>query len=115
MVMDGSPEAYLRQLVSKLKHTRKKTHDWTLTPEEVFELWDEQKGRCAVSGVTLTHHLDGSGTKEFNASIDRINNNQGYAKLNVRLVAYRINIMRHTLSTDMFWWWIKTVHDYSCE
>ncbi|MAK71188.1 MAG: hypothetical protein CMF19_03955 [Idiomarinaceae bacterium] len=115
MVMDGSPEAYLRQLVSKLKHTRKKTHDWMLTPEEVFELWDEQNGRCAVSGVTLTHHLDGSGAKEFNASIDRINNEEGYSKINVRLVAYRINIMRHTLSTDMFWWWVKTVHDYSCE
>lgn len=115
MVMDGSPEAYLRQLVSKLKHSRKKTHDWALTPEEVFELWEEQNGRCSVSGVTLTHHLDGSGTKEFNASIDRINNDQGYSKMNVRLVAYRINIMRHTLSTDMFWWWVKTIHDYSCE
>ena len=66
-------------------------------------------------GVALTHHLDGSGAKEFNASIDHANNDQGYSRDNVRLVAYRINIMRHTLSTDMFWWWVKTIHDHSCE
>jgi len=115
MIMDGSHEAYLRNLISKLKHSRQKTHEWSLSPKDLFELWDEQNGRCAVSGVTLTHHLDGSGTKEFNASIDRINNDEGYSKVNVRLVAYRINIMRHTLSTDMFWWWVKTIHDYACE
>jgi len=115
MVMQQSHEAYLRNLHTKLKSTRKKTHPWNLVPEDLIEIWDKQKGRCAVSGVALTHHLDGSGAKEFNASIDRINNDQGYSRDNVRLVAYRINIMRHTLSLDMFWWWVKTIHDHSCE
>ena len=113
--MGVSYETYLRNLHSKLKHSRQKTHEWNLTPEELVEIWVEQGGRCALSGVALTHHLDGSGTNEFNASIDRINNEEGYSKINVRLVAYRINIMRHTLSTDMFWWWVKTVHDHSCD
>lgn len=115
MNMQQSHEAYLKNLYSKLKSTRRKTHTWELAPEDLFDLWHEQNGKCAVSGVALTHHLDGSGAKEFNASIDRINNDQGYGRDNVRLVAYRINIMRHTLSTDMFWWWIKTVHDHSCD
>lgn len=113
--MQQSHEVFLRNLHTKLKYKRKRTHAWDLTAEELIELWDEQKGKCAVSGVALTHHLDGSGTKEFNASIDRLNNDKGYSRDNVRLVAYRINIMRHTLSTDMFWWWVKTVHDYSCD
>lgn len=115
MVMQQSHEAYIRNLHAKLKSSRQKTHTWSLVPEDLIEIWGEQKGRCAVSGIALTHHLDGSGIKEFNASIDRINNDQGYSRDNVRLVAYRINIMRHTLSTDMFWWWIKTIHDHSCE
>ena len=115
LLMGVSYETYLRNLHSKLKHSRQKTHEWNLTPEELVEIWVEQGGRCAISGVVLTHHLDGSGTKEFNASIDRINNEEGYSKINVRLVAYRINIMRHTLSTDMFWLWVKTVHDHSCD
>jgi len=113
--MQQSHEAYLRNLFTKLRSSRRKTHAWDLTAEELLELWDKQNGKCAVSGVALTHHLDGSGTKEFNASIDRLNNDEGYSRDNVRLVAYRINIMRHTLSTDMFWWWVKTVHDYSCD
>ena len=115
MVMQQSHEAYLKNLYSKLKSTRKKTHPWSLVPDDLINIWVKQAGKCAVSGVALTHHLDGSGVKEFNASIDRINNEQGYSRDNVRLVAYRINIMRHTLSTDMFWWWVKTVHDHSCE
>ena len=115
MVMQQSHEAYLKNLYSKLKSTRKKTHPWSLVPDDLINIWVKQAGKCAVSGVALTHHRDGSGVTEFNASIDRINNEQGYSRDNVRLVAYRINIMRHTLSTDMFWWWIKTVHDHSCE
>jgi len=74
-------------------------------------LWYKQEGRCALSGVHLTHHVDGRGVKEFNASVDRINNDVHYEPQNVQLVAYRINIMRHTLSEDMFWWWVKTIHD----
>ena len=113
--MGGSHEAYLRNLFAKLRSTRRNTHSFSLTAEEVLQQWDLQDGKCAVSGVALTHHLDGSGKKEFNASIDRINNDEGYSRENVRLVAYRINIMRHTLSTDMFWWWVKTIHDYACD
>ena len=114
-VMSASHESYLRNLLSKLKSTRSKTHSFTLTAPQILSLWEEQDGKCAVSGVALTHHLDGTGTKEFNASIDRINNDEGYSRQNVRLVAYRINIMRHTLSTDMFWWWVKTCHDFACD
>lgn len=63
----------------------------------------------------MTHHIDGNGHKEFNASIDRINVDRGYTPQNVQLVAYRINIMRHTLSMDMFWWWVKNIHDVSID
>ena len=63
----------------------------------------------------MTHHVDGRGTKEFNASIDRINPDLGYAPQNIQLVAYRVNIMRHTLSVDMFWWWVKNIHDTSID
>jgi len=113
--MSASYEPYLRNLLSKSKNKRSKTHSFTLSVSEILSAWEEQGGKCAVSGVALTHHCDGTGTKDFNASIDRINNDEGYTRQNVRLVAYRINIMRHTLSTDMFWWWVKTVHDYSCD
>ena len=106
-----SPESYLTRLAVRLKSSRRKTHDWRLTPEDLHEIWYRQEGRCALSGVHLTHHIDGRGVKEFNASVDRINNDIHYEPQNIQLVAYRVNIMRHTLSEDMFWWWIKTIHD----
>ena len=113
--VSDSFEAYLRRLLSKSKSARKGSWEFELTPEDLINLWHEQRGRCAVSGVILTHHADGTGKKEFNASIDRIDSNRGYLRGNVQLVAYRVNILKHTLSMDMLYWWIKTIHDYSCD
>lgn len=114
-VYSSDYDKYLRRLHSKLKYSRQKTHEWQLTPEDLVKIWQQQKGKCAISGVNMTHHVDGSGHKEFNASVDRINPDQGYNPQNVQLVAYRINIMRHTLSMDMFWWWVKNIHDTSID
>tara|TARA_R100001463_G_scaffold9480_1_gene28579 strand:- start:941 stop:1438 length:498 start_codon:yes stop_codon:yes gene_type:complete len=111
----STPHRYLTRLATRLKSSRRKTHDWNLVPEDLHALWDIQNGRCAVSGIQMTHHVDGRGVKEFNASVDRINNDIDYTPQNVQLVCYRVNIMRHNLSTDMMWWWVKTIHDFSCE
>ncbi len=116
----GSYKVYLTQLFinSRSKASgpqREHIREFTLTKQDVIDLWDCQKGRCAISGVYLTHHKDGTGTKEFNASLDRITNTKGYTKNNVHLVCYRVNIMKHVLSEDMFYWWIKTIHDFSCD
>jgi len=113
--VSGSYEMYLRRLLTKARSARKDTHAFEITPEDVIELWEAQQGRCAVSGVILTHHADGTGKKEFNASLDRIDSNRGYLRGNVQLVAYRVNLLKHTLSTDMLYWWVKTIHDYSCD
>ena len=71
-------DQYLRRLCSKLKYSRKETHEWCLEPEDLIDIWEAQAGKCAISGVNMTHHIDGGGHKEFNASIDRINSDQGY-------------------------------------
>lgn len=63
----------------------------------------------------MTHQRDGAygdGKKrDFNASIDRINPAGPYCLDNVQLVASRVNTMKHTLSQDMFLWWIKTIYE----
>ena len=56
---------------------------YEITPEDVIALWEKQDGRCAISGVYLTHHVDGSGKKEYNASIDRISGDKGYTIHNI--------------------------------
>ena len=117
--VSGSHEAYLRDLCSKAKYAvnngRRADHiEWRITPEDLVRLWDEQEGRCDVSVVILTHHKDGSGHKDFNVSMDRISNDRSYSPDNIQLVCYRVNIMRHSLSGDMFYWWIRTINDFSC-
>jgi len=115
-----SYESYLRnvctQSMSAVKAgKRNREMAWEITPEDLVKLWEKQDGKCAISGVFLTHHKDGTGKKEYNASIDRICGDKGYTFHNVQLVCYRINIMKHTLSEDMFYWWVKTINDFSCD
>lgn len=118
----SSYEHFLRYLYSNAKSdasspssNRSNKIAWELELSDLTALWEKQEGRCAVSGVFLTHHKDGSGRYDFNASIDRINPDLPYTPQNVHLVAYRINIMKHTLTSDMFYWWVKTIHDFSCD
>lgn len=106
---------YINAKSSIVRGTRTKDHVFTLEPSHLTDLWQSQEGKCAISGVFLTHHKDGSGSKEFNASLDRISNAKGYTPDNIQLVAYRINIMKHALSEDMFYWWVKTINDFSCD
>jgi hypothetical protein len=113
----ATPESYLQVLNTQLKSQRlKQGVQYDLTTEDVVDLWETQNGKCALSGVLMTHQRDGTygdrKKKEFNASIDRINPNGPYVRQNVQLVANRINTMKHTLSQDMFMWWIKNIHEH---
>lgn len=110
-------ETYLRYLIRKNKSssTERGISDYTITAESLKELWEKQGGKCAISGVILTHHLDGTGRKEFNASIDRIDSQLGYVPGNVQLVAYRANVLKNDLGLDMLYWWVKTIYQYSCD
>lgn len=116
-IASSSYEQYLKSLYKANKHARSKRQNmvYEIKVQDLIDIWQKQQGRCAISGVFLTHHKDGSGSKDFNASIDRISNHQGYVRLNVQLVALRVNYIKHTLEEDMFYWWVKTIHDFSCD
>lgn len=120
VVVSASYQSFLRNLYSQSMSANKKGRNgkqiaWNITPEDLIELWEKQEGKCALSGTYLTHHRDGSGKKEHNASIDRIRPDLDYTPENIQLVCYRVNVLKHNLSEDMFYWWIKTIHDFSCD
>ena len=52
-------------------------------------LYEEQRGRCALSGAALTH--EGLPCTPTQVSIDRIDSGRGYVAGNVRLVAVWVN------------------------
>jgi hypothetical protein len=115
----ASPENYLKGVLASNRTSHKRRTlmdmDYSITIEDLVDLWEKQEGQCALSNVFMTHHKDGSGTKEYNASIDRINGNKGYTPDNIQLVCYRINMMKSTLSEDLFYWWVKNINAFSCE
>lgn len=118
----ADPRGYFNQAIQYSKSSHKKNtsrgkehNPYVLTVDDCLQLWDNQNGKCALSGVQMTHHRDGSGRKEFNASLDRIEPKGTYSKSNVQLVCYRVNIMRHILEIDMFFWWVKNLNDFSVE
>jgi hypothetical protein len=103
------PYHYLANLCAQLKHSRvKQGIEWHLTTEHLKELWDKQKGRCALTGQYMTWYK-GEGTQELNVSIDRIHPDKPYYLTNIQLICYRMNIMKHTLNDSELYWWCKNL------
>jgi len=107
-------KVYLRRCLTLAKHRSKKRgySDFNLTNEQLFVLWEQQRGKCAISGVMMTHHLGGHGQiRDMNASIDRIDSSKGYTIENVQLVTTRVNAIKGDLSHSDLNWWIRSIYD----
>tara|TARA_B100000212_G_scaffold193853_1_gene146198 strand:- start:1330 stop:1812 length:483 start_codon:yes stop_codon:yes gene_type:complete len=110
-----TPEAYLKNLYSHLKSSRTKDHPevvWDIEVEDLVAIWEAQAGRCALTGLIMTYHKDGQGKKDLNVSIDRIDPNIWYIPNNIQLVCSRVNILKHSLSEDLLYWWCKNIVEY---
>ena len=51
----------------------------------------------------------GSGRRDLNASIDRIDPDIDYLAHNIQLVCARANAMKHVLKEDELYWWAKNI------
>jgi hypothetical protein len=110
-----TPEAYLKNLYSHLKSSRVKDNPeliWDIEIEDLVAIWEAQAGRCALTGLIMTYHKDGQGKKDLNVSIDRIDPNIWYIPNNIQLVCSRVNILKHSLSEDLLYWWCKNIIEY---
>ena len=82
-----------------------------LTVEDIISVLEEQDGKCALTGITLTR-ITGKGRVPTNASIDRIDPGGPYIKENIQLVCSIVNQFRGDLEVEQFLWWCKKVVDY---
>jgi hypothetical protein len=67
-----------------------------ITKEEAYDVLQNQKFQCALTGLPLTLRPN------CNASLDRIDSTQGYNTQNIQWVIKTINLMKWTLSTKNF-------------
>jgi hypothetical protein len=98
-----TPEQYINRLMPRIK-TQKPDFD----TRYLIKLYNEQKGLCAISNIPMTH-LTGNGPIDTNISMDRIDNNKGYAKDNIHLICLRINKMKSNLSLEDFKYFCQKV------
>ena len=72
----------------------------------IKELYETQKGLCAVSGIEMTYISynthDCRIKNSNNISIDRIDSSKGYIPGNVNLVCCIINMMKWDMEMDVF-------------
>lgn len=87
---DGSPRRQLSISLSRALK-RRPTPD-PITVQGLMDLWEAQKGKCAISGIPMVFRL--GSVVGASISIDRIEQSSGYEVGNVRLICNAINSFR---------------------
>ena len=98
-----SIESWIKKLLNKASQ-RNKIID--IDFDYLLELYQNQNGKCSLSGEELTFHKNNLST---NLSIDRINSNIGYIKGNVQLVCHYVNIMKWNKDLPELIEWCKKI------
>jgi len=78
-----------------------------ITYDYLIDLLNKQNGKCALSGVQMTYHLNDLSS----ISIDRIDSNIGYEKGNVQLVCKFINLGKNDHSNESVFYFLKLLKD----
>lgn len=112
--------AYLTRIKIRAKFD---TVPFKLNQQIVLDLWNNQQGKCALSGRPLQvsksytwkdmrNKTNKVGKVKYiqTASLDRINPYKGYTKDNVRWVHIAPNLMRSGMSDDEFLSYIKDIY-----
>ena len=103
-------EVYLKNLLRRTVLCSKKRdggrrrdlgHD--IDFEYLMELYRTQNGKCALSGLEMTHKWN----SPYSISCDRIDSSCGYIRGNVQLVCKWVNLGKHNFTNDD----IKAVFD----
>ena len=91
---NSSVRAFFVDLVRAAKHgSNRRGIAFEIDITHLEDLYHAQDGRCAISGIRMTHSA-GVGAKATNISIDRIDNERGYEATNVQLLCRSINAMK---------------------
>ena len=92
------------------EHRKFKPHHLAL--DDVFRLWTQQNGLCALSGFPMDPMSESAWERP---SLDRINSWQGYVPGNVQWVCWAVNLMKQTMSQENFVLWCCRVAAHTVE
>jgi len=90
-----------------LRNAKQRTHSKGKTNLDLIylkELWDLQDGKCPFTGWALllprSNKYPGNTNSIYRASLDRIDNDKGYVKGNVRFISVIANYCRNTFTDE---------------
>lgn len=83
---------------------------WSLTLDDVADLMEMQRYRCALTGWDIEFPESGHSYKAP-ASLDRIDSNKNYTKDNTQIVTRQVNMMKQRYSQEEFIEVCKAVAD----
>jgi hypothetical protein len=93
---------------SKLKRDAiNRNIDFQITIEEISDQYESQDKLCAFTGIPLTFGID--------ASVDRIDSNEGYNPNNIQIVHKALNMMKKDMTNESFIAWCKLVANHGKE
>ena len=85
--------------------------EYNLTKEYLWDLYEKQNRKCALSGVDIIFCKDVK-TKKQTTSLDRIDSSKGYTKDNVQWVHKDVNSLKSNFpETDLFYW-VEKIYVY---
>ena len=118
-----SPRNYLSRVFQNAKCRSKKNKiPFDLSFDEWCEIYHNQNGLCALSGLKMTHQRQTEGIIRrassgesnhrfwYNISPDQIEPSKGYTRGNLQFVCTMINTMKMTMSTNQFLEFCKRVY-----
>jgi len=86
---------------TKFASAKRRTIGVSITIEEAWNLFLEQKRRCALTGLELKFPESGK-DKNWTASLDRIDSSKPYEIGNIQWVHKHINVMKNKYSQEYF-------------
>ena len=99
------PGTYLSQ-IERNALTRELVYE--VTPQEIWDLYIKQKGKCALSGLNIRF-------EDKSASLDRINSTKGYISNNIQWVHKDVNRMKWKHTPGYFLWICQQIAEHSSE
>ena len=100
---NSKPDSRFSVMVSNSR-TRASLKGWEhdVSVDHLKQLWEDQKGLCAISGAPMSLTTSESRTISDLVSLDRIDNSKGYVEGNVWLTTATVNYMRGLMDVETF-------------
>ena len=99
--LSKNPYNFLKHWLCDKKKSSRHSIDDDITLDYLVDLWNKQKGLCALSQQPMTH-IKGKGRVHENVSVDRIDSSIHYKRENLQLVCFIFNMWKGTLSNEEF-------------